>query len=259
MKLNFNKTIIFDSIDEINFIYWVRNNFQNLNYLKIQTLIRKKFFKINEKKAQINDVLKNGDVISYPIFLTIENNEKTEFDLKLIQDSIIFENNDFIVIDKKSGIITQGHEESIANQTNLYIVHRLDKKASGLLILGKTKKFAAEFQKKLQNNDVQKEYLVKIDNLRKLPKETKFEVKDKINEKEAITFFEVIEIKDGIATLKANILNGRKHQIRKHCAYSGFPILGDEKYNGTKWPEFCLKCSKISFKTETENFSFVPK
>ncbi|MCK4453860.1 RluA family pseudouridine synthase [Candidatus Parcubacteria bacterium] len=154
---------------------------------------------------------------------------------------IIYQDNDLLVIDKPVGINSDDFEKR---------VHRLDKDTSGILLVAKSDKALDFFQKQFKNRTVIKKYLVlvygdtiseagKIETL--MGRSLKDRKKQKtylLNEpdsqrkglREAITEYRVLEKFKDYTLIETEPKTGRKHQIRCHLAYLGYPIVGDKVY-----------------------------
>lgn len=131
-------------------------------------------------------------------------------------------------------------------KNKVFIVHRLDKETSGIVILAKN----PDKKLSLQNHwaNVKREYLCIVEG--KMPKEkdtlkdylieTKaldvFVTKDKKRGKLAITEYEVLKTSSKYSLLKINIKTGRRNQIRVQLANIGNPIIGDKKYGSKSNP-----------------------
>jgi tRNA pseudouridine32 synthase/23S rRNA pseudouridine746 synthase len=164
---------------------------------------------------------------------------------------IVFEHQDFIVINKPPGIAVQNEVEQpgilpqVCEQlglSKLWLVHRLDKITSGLLILGKSERAAAEFGHMFEAHLIQKYYLAIS---RKKPKKKQGTVSggmkkvrdglwilDSSNTQRATTQFFSYGITPGSRLFVLKPLSGKTHQIRVMMKSLGSPILGDELYKG---------------------------
>lgn len=150
-------------------------------------------------------------------------------------------------------------------------VHRLDANTTGLLLVAKTKTFAAFLQKQFEQKQVEKRYLVKVQGH---PTMNEFScdlpisseagdvgsrIVDSTNGLPALTHFKVLQrFGEGTSLLEASPVTGRTNQIRVHLWSLGFPICGDQLYlanqtlgtTQTHSPEenpLCLHASKLSF------------
>ena len=158
----------FNRLDKFIFQY-----FENIPLSLIQRLIRQYKIKINNKKSKANSKLNSGDIIY--IYYNFQFQEKQNFKIKISKDfqnklrkRIIFEHNDFIIINKLNGYSVQkGSKVSISLKdyyesildTTLYIVHRLDKDTSGLMIFAKNRMAASSISKLFLLNKIHKYYL----------------------------------------------------------------------------------------------------
>jgi len=220
---------------------------------------------VNEKTVSPSYKLKQGDQIK----INIKKSPQVDLGVKPeknIPFEIIFENSDFLVVNKPAGIsvhpsekepsgtLVNGLLEKYPEIENIGedklrpgIVHRLDKETSGILIVAKTQKSFEHFKKLFQDRKVQKTYLAwvwgtpknqtgKISDFtgksRKNPtKQAVSANPDKlINPKEALTFYKVTKDSSEKSLLELQPKTGRKHQLRLHLHSIGHPILGDKKY-----------------------------
>lgn len=184
---------------------------------------------------------------------------------------IIYEDKYLIIINKPSGILTISRDNR--NDKNLYdevkeyvkkqnpknkifIVHRLDKDTSGLIIFAKNEKV----KRILQTNwtKVKRYYyavvngIVKENNhLENYLLETKTHdviiTKDKEKGILAITNFEVMEYNKKYTLLNIEIKTGRKNQIRVQLANIKHPIVGDKKYGNQERMPLCLQAYRLEF------------
>ena len=187
---------------------------------------------------------------------------------------IVYEDKYLIVINKKSGLLTISTEYEKENtlyhqvliylkqknkNNKVFIVHRLDKDTSGLIIFAKDEKV----KRLLQDNwdDVKRGYLGIVngvikdeeDILKSYLKETKihlvYSTKDK-NGDLAITKYERLATNKQFSLLKITIFTGRKHQIRVQLNDIGYPLVGDKKYSNIKnrnVKRLCLHASYLEF------------
>lgn len=197
--------------------------------------------------------------------------------------NIIYEDKELLVVDKESGLLTIATDKEkdrtlfreasdyVKKQfarNKVFIVHRLDKDTSGLVIFSKNQNKKIE----LQNiwDSVTREYICVVEG--KLPKKKDvlkdylFEdrthnvyiTKDKRRGKLAITEYEVLETSKTYSLVKINIKTGRKNQIRVQLSNIGNPILGDKKYGSKYNPirRMCLHAYHINFKLKNREYNF---
>jgi len=129
--------------------------------------------------------------------------------------------------------ISRWAEQHLTPQRPAFIVHRLDRAATGLILIAHEKKSAAALSALFQARDIEKQYRAVVHG--KFPSEEKT-INSDIDDKKAISHIRHIEY-DAAANrslVEVKIETGRKHQIRRHLSESGFPIVGDRLYGDDK-------------------------
>lgn len=196
---------------------------------------------------------------------------------------IIYEDKEILVINKEPNLLTIATDKRETNtlynevseyvkkqypKNKVFIVHRLDKDTSGIVIFAKTMKM----KKYLQDNwvSVKREYIAIVkgkmpkdkDTLKSYLKESKtlnvYSTKDTKNGKLAITDYEVLQSNNKYSLLKINIKTGRKNQIRVQLSDINHPIIGDKKY-GSKSSEIkrlALHASLVEYKINNKQYQF---
>ncbi len=176
---------------------------------------------------------------------------------------IIYEDKEILVVNKPSGILTVStpkekektlfHEVSdYVKKSNpkakVFIIHRLDKDTSGIVMFAKNQNVKYAYQNAWDNLVLKRGYVAvvdgvlekKKDSIKSYLKETKtllvYSSNDKKNGKLAITNYNVIKESKRYSMLDINIKTGRKNQIRVHMKDINHPILGDKKYGNKKSP-----------------------
>lgn len=208
---------------------------------------------INSKPICKNYLLRSGDLITFDYFNIWYHLKGTDL-RKKIPYQIIFENDDYMVVHKDSGSLVHRVgflDYSIISQIEydkkqtLYVVHRIDKYTSGLLLIAKSKSSCTKLQKIVGDHSVQKYYLVCTE--KQLEKSSgvmdqaigegiprvhrKHQKVDFINGLFAKTRYRYIAKARGHYFYLARIFTGRQHQIRVHFQYNGAHILNDELYS----------------------------
>lgn len=127
-----------------------------------------------------------------------------------------------------------------------YLVHRLDSAASGIMLIAHSDRAAAAFSALFQQRAMTKRYHVTVEGL--LDKNLSL-MNEPLDNKEAITRIEEnIHHANGRSELSVLIETGRKHQIRRHLAGIGHPVIGDREYGSTFTKEALqLKATTLSF------------
>ncbi|HCL55810.1 MAG TPA: RNA pseudouridine synthase [Spirochaetia bacterium] len=189
-----------------------------------------------------------------------------------INYQLIFENDDFLVVNKMPGVLIipdrfdpeiMTLQEMIEEKTGkpVFVVHRIDKNTSGLTVFAKNKKSHASLNKLFMEKDIQKTYLALVKGyfahehfeasypLRELKSgKTIVDLKDG---KEAVTSFSLLEKFRDYSLVQAEPKTGKMHQIRVHLSFMGTPILCDDLY-GFKKPLLLSSLKKKNFKLQDE-------
>jgi 23S rRNA pseudouridine955/2504/2580 synthase len=234
---------------------WIRNNVATLPQSLIEKSLRKGKIKVNIKKVNSSYKLKTGDKIKFFNFtFEVKKNKETnkKFSpsselLKVHENRILENNDDFIVIDKSPGVPVQGGTKSKKNlidilasseffkDTKPFPVHRLDKETSGIMIISKNHNSARLLTTLFRLRKIHKTYLaVCHGHISKKKGELKNELITFENNKKkiekAITYYKVLSETDTTSFLELKPVTGRKHQLRKQLAIIDNPIVGDKKY-----------------------------
>ena len=234
---------------------WFKRNVSEVPQSLIEKNIRKGNIKVNSKKEKSSYKLKYKDqIVIQSITFKKKITKKikkiyipSKKDLFLSSDIFIENNENFVVINKPSGISVQSGTKSKKNIIDIlrkskefkgfdpYTVHRIDKETSGILIVAKNRKYAQLFTSLFRIRKIYKSYLgIVLGEPEKKSGVLKdelfyYEGKKKIKAI-AITNYKVIDTNYRYSLLKLNPETGRKHQLRKQLLIHGTPILGDTKY-----------------------------
>jgi 23S rRNA pseudouridine955/2504/2580 synthase/23S rRNA pseudouridine1911/1915/1917 synthase len=168
-----------------------------------------------------------------------------------LKDLIIFGNEDFIILNKPSGVLSIpdrfDHEllslkKLLEDQYGkIYVVHRLDRDTSGIILFARNEASHQYFSHVFEHREVEKVYTGIVHGKPAMAKGT---ISQPIAEnparhgkmmvhakgKPSVTHYKVIEDLPHFSVVEFNIETGRTHQIRVHCQHIGHPIIGDELY-----------------------------
>jgi 23S rRNA pseudouridine1911/1915/1917 synthase len=190
---------------------------------------------------------------------------------------IIFEDNEIIVVNKAAGMLvhpTKGvrngtllnaltyhlnykHERDSEEFIRAGLVHRLDRKTSGLIVIAKNLRALRIIADHFTRRIVDKRYFALVEGIVEEDSGTINAPIGKDEEKRvwhitedgksAESIFQVIERKENSTLLEMKPVTGRTNQLRLHCLHIGHPIIGDDLYGGQAFPRLCLHAYKLSF------------
>ena len=211
--------------------------------------------KVNDKVVKSGYMLKEKDIITYS-----EWKETTEVEKENIPLDIYYEDEDVLVVNKKSGMVVHpgsgNYHGTLVNALTYYtdelsdingtdrpgIVHRIDKDTSGLLLISKNNKAHQILSDDFKNKRIKRKYIALVSGIinentgkinapigRSLTDRKKMCVTDK-NSKSAITNFTVLERYKNSTLIECILETGRTHQIRVHMSYIGHPVINDPVY-----------------------------
>ncbi|WP_435149637.1 RluA family pseudouridine synthase [Candidatus Pelagibacter bacterium nBUS_32] len=233
---------------------WIRLTLGKIPQGLIEKYLRSGKVKLNKKKIKSSKKIKTNDEINiFNIdFKEVIIQKKIKFEpskevIKSNEDQIIDNNENFIVLNKSSGISVQGGTKSKKNLVDIfakskifqgtkpYSVHRLDKDTSGVFIMAKTRQSAQLLTSLFRLRKVHKTYLAICHG--ELDKDSgewnddliRYDGEKKIVEK-AKTLYKVLDKNSEASLVELKPITGRKHQLRKQLYALGQPIFGDVKY-----------------------------
>ena len=223
----------------------------------VKVLLRDKHIYVEgEATSQFNHPLKAGDTVEVKW-------KKPPEEQRLKGLSIVFEDQYLIVIAKQEGVLSIATEKQKVNTaystlsayvkkqspTNrIFVVHRLDRETSGLMIFAKSEKVQKLLQEDWNNNIEERTYLAVTEGV--IEKSEGTIVSNLVESKalivyssnnpdvgqKAITHYEVLQRTNRYSLVKFNLETGRKNQIRVHAQDMRHPIVGDAKYGATSDP-----------------------
>ncbi len=281
--------IVDDDYNDSRLDKWFKNKIINLPHSLFEKILRQNKVKVNKKKTKSSYRLQVGDLIEiYDIskLEPVNRKEKIKYlpkkkEISTYDDYVIEDNENFIVINKPTGIPVQSGTKSFKNIIDIlkntkyfenskpFIVHRLDKETSGVLIIAKNRKYAQLFTSLFRIRKIHKTYLAivygKVDKSIKLMKDDLIYYEN--NKKffqQALSNVKIIKSNEGYSYLELNPITGRKHQLRKQLLKIGCPIIGDDKYflkdqKRIKIKNLMLHAYKIKFMINNIKYNFKAK
>lgn len=255
---------------------YLRERFSSFSREYIKGLCKLGYVKLNGKDVDASDKVKFGDIIevSFP--------ERKEFYLEKEKElDIIFENEKLLVINKPPGLLVHPARKFESRKTLIdilleryklstgaswklerpFLVHRLDKDTSGVLVVAKTPEVQFWLSKQFGEHRVKKVYRAIVSGkVRNLEGEIFVPLEKRRNivkvgslGRESRTKFRVIKQNNAFSYLELYPETGRTHQIRVHLEFINHPIIGDKEYKGTlkikdkDVPRTMLHAYKIKF------------
>lgn len=246
---------------------------------KIKDFIKASLIKVNNEKVKPSTKLKMGD----EIFIDDSLFEVPEILPEDIPLDIVYENNDYAIINKQKNLIVHpagsivtgtlvnallfkyGYEglSHIGGEDRPGIVHRLDKDTTGLMVIAKNNESYRYLKELFETRQVRKEYLAivfgnfdkksgKIENFMDRDPHNRRKMAVRPTGRKAISEYEVISEVEGFSFVKVHIITGRTHQIRVHMTDINHPLLGDPVYGNFKHKfnldHPLLHCTHLAFK-----------
>ena len=218
---------------------------------RIKKLLQSGTVRVNNKPTTLHSFsLKPGDNVDFSMRTGIATKAQLPF-------PVLYEDQSVIVIDKPAGIATSSIDGSANVQWTIsehlkdmskgtvrtYVVHRLDKEVSGVLLLAKSEMAMDTIKDKWE--ETEKHYFALVEKIPENPEGTikswliednamkMRSVTERADAKLAITHYRTIRNIDNYALLDIKTETGRKNQIRVHLSDIGCPIVGDRKYGAS--------------------------
>lgn len=272
---------------------FIAERLPDLTRSRIAKLLKNGAGQVNGKPASVHKFLKAGDEVRFEE--TTESRAIGEIQgLPLpVELRIMEETDDWLVVDKPAGLLVHavkgrdestladaliGHDPKIAkvgeDPERPGIVHRLDKEASGLMVVARTQKAFDSLKKQFAEHTVEKRYHALV---RGCVRDDQGDIKFKIARsktkarmaarpaheeegKAAWTYFRTLKRFKNASLLELEIMSGRTHQIRTHLLAIGHPIMGDPLYTlrgtrtsalGASIPRLMLQSTHLAFDDPT--------
>ena len=247
---------------------FLQKNYQNLPVSMMYKAIRQKDIKLNGRRCQISDRLREGDVLT--LYVRDEFLEKTPPVYDFLSASrrldIVYEDANLLLLDKKAGLLVHPdageYGDTLIGRVQRYLyekgeydpereqafapalVNRIDRNTSGIVIAAKTAEALRILNQKIKGREIDKRYLCIVHGTPKPAAGTlegylfKDAVKNRVyvtktpqkGAKTCATKYQVLQSRNGLSLVECELITGRTHQIRAQMAAAGWPLLGDGKY-----------------------------
>ena len=261
MKITVKKTA---TISEI-----LLEEFGSASKTKIKKLITSGSIRLENGKAvrKAETIIQAGQTLEYTKYKDTSNKVRAPF-------KIVYEDEYFVAVVKPAGILTHGDTGkkniSLLNGMNAYvkeesrgkkrafIIHRLDREVSGIILLAKSEEMMQLMKENWQ--DTEKLYYALVEGLPEVeegsikswlkegPHQIMMSVPESEDAKYAITHYRVLEKLKDHTLLEVKLETGRKNQIRVHFADMGYPIVGDRRYGADDTFERQIRLHAFSLK-----------
>ncbi|OYD26797.1 23S rRNA pseudouridine955/2504/2580 synthase [Mycoplasma testudineum] len=253
----------------------VRSYLNNVPNSRVEKIFRLKDIKVNGKRNVDKDtpVMAGDQIIIYGIENPKVRNAYQPVEIKF---NVIYEDDNILIIDKPTGIVMHGEPNSLDNQVLRYLkfvqkdsfipssIGRIDKFVSGLVCYAKNYKTLRELK---TEKNIEKIYTYKADIL--VPEKHTVNFYHEYNpiKQRAILYKEKKPDTKVASTILwdegnyhyAQLLTGRKHQIRVTLSKLGFPIYGDKYYGGKNAKQIYLHSYMLKFKGLNQDLEYLNK
>ncbi len=191
--------------------------------------------------------------------------------------NILYEDNDVVVVNKREGLLSVGTDKDKENTAyhfinqhvrrqgrgkHIFVVHRLDRKTSGVMMFAKSLRARDMLRNDWNNMVVERSYFAVVEGV---PPKKRDTIKSYLTEDKmlkihsswinnggdfAVTTYEVLKSNEQFSLVKLNLDTGRKNQIRVHMSEIGCPVAGDAKYGAKTDPirRVCLHAATLAFR-----------
>jgi 23S rRNA pseudouridine1911/1915/1917 synthase len=240
---------IISETDGIRLDNFLKEKYPEYSRGYFQRLIKGGHATINGRHAESDHRLKTGDEVDVNFIAKEQKLTPTEMQL-----TVVYEDDDIIVVNKRPNLVV--HPAGIHQTDTLvnglldywhceifpFLVHRLDKDTSGIIVVAKNEKAKEALSSQFQKRTVEKKYLAIVDGviredeavieapLGRSPDDKKKIIVGPASRKSAKTFVRVLKRFKNATYIEAKPYTGRTHQIRAHLVFMGHPVLGDADY-----------------------------
>ena len=253
---------------------YLQMRLEGISRNKVQLAAKAGCVRVNDRVEKSNYKIKPLDVISV---LLPEPPHEFELVAEKVDFSIVYEDDEVLVVDKPAGLVVH---PGVGNWTGTlvngllyylgrepYLVHRIDKDTSGLLLVAKTEEAQVILARQFFDHTIDRKYNALVwgdmgedsgtivGNLARSPQDRRImAVCDQEHGKHAVTHWNVIERLGYVSWVECVLETGRTHQIRAHMKYIGHPLFSDAAYGGdailkgttfSKYKQFVENCFAV--------------
>lgn len=242
---------------------FLMSRLQHVSRSKVQASAAASSVLVNENPVKSSYKVKPGDIVTVVLPTPPRDTAVYPEDIPV---KVVYEDDDIILVNKEPGMVVHpgfnNYTGTLINalawhfegqnvekkEPSPYLVHRIDKNTSGLLVVAKNEDAMASLAQQFFDHTIERKYRALVwgdfdedsgtvtGNLGRHPKNrlemTVFE--DGSQGKEAVTHYKVIERFHYVTLIECQLETGRTHQIRAHMRYIGHPIFSDDTYGGNR-------------------------
>ena len=247
----------FEVTEEMELLTFLLAKMSNKSRHNVKALLRDKQVLVNKKAVtQFNHILKPKQIVEIK-------DSKAPQEQRYKGLKIIFEDQYLIVIEKDEGTLSiatekqklhnaysilSDHVKKEDPRNRIFVIHRLDRETSGLMMFAKSEKIQKLMQESWNATIQERTYLAVTEGFVKQLEGTiesylvenkaltVYSISNPNLGKHAVTHYATLKSSETNSLLKVNLETGRKNQIRVHMKDLGFPIVGDEKYGAKTDP-----------------------
>ena len=252
-----DRIVTWDVPETTTLLAFVEKRLADHSKTKVKSMLKHNQFAVNSMPtSQFDTPLEDGDKVSV-------NFTKSFRVFSSPRIKLVYEDDDILVINKGYGVLSMGTDNikegtaySIMREyvkysdprAKVFIVHRLDRDTSGLMMLAKTMEAKDTMQHNWNNMVLNRKYVAVVEGVipddegvvkSYLAETAQFEVystQDPTKGQLAITRYKVLKRSSGYTLVELELDTGRKNQIRVHMKDLGHPIVGDRKYGASSSP-----------------------
>lgn len=265
-----DKNLYFEIKHEAPLLGWLIDNLEGRSRTTVKSYLSHRQVMVNDiVTTQFDHPLKPGDTVAIRM-----ERMREEFRHPMLR--IVYEDDDLIVIDKRNGLLSMATDKEKTKtayhilgeylkrddpRNRIFIVHRLDRETSGLMLFAKSESIKETLQHNWKRLVLDRRYVAVTEGeiteregvIRAALSENAATRKVYVDRRgegtDATTRYRVLRAKNGRSLVELCLETGRKNQIRAHLEWIGHPIVGDKKYGAKddSAGRVCLHAHKLSF------------
>jgi 23S rRNA pseudouridine955/2504/2580 synthase len=273
--------LVSEDEDGLRLDRWFRRRVPSLSVSHLNKIVRTGQVRVDGRRVDAATRLLPGQAVRVPPLrleapspAAVKRAPASEADLRALREMVLFEDRWLMVLNKPFGLAVQGGSgtkrhidgmlEALADEKGERprLVHRLDRDTSGVLLIAKTRKMAADLGEIFRSRQARKIYWAMVEGVprpmqgrislflakgagmgdgrperaaagRRDPERMRVARHGEEDAQHSVTYYAVVDkVAPRLAWLSLRPITGRTHQLRAHCEAIGHPIIGDPKYSG---------------------------